>query len=92
MPSTDFDLSITEKKRTNRGMYLVVDKACQKLPSKFCVVDIIERQDCGVVTRHVCVLFRKSIYNCMCMSGLVVLRCISDCNYGRGRGVTVQVT
>lgn len=43
------------------GMYLVVDKTCQKLPSKSCVVDIVERQDCGIVSKHVCMLFRKSI-------------------------------
>lgn len=43
------------------GMYLVVDKTCQKLPSKSCVVNIVERRDCGIVSRHVCMLFRKSI-------------------------------
>lgn len=56
-------------------MYLVVDKTCQKLPSKFCVVDIIERPDCVVVARHMCMLFRKSIAS---------VHIIGDCNICHG--------
>lgn len=61
IPCAEFDLSVTKEKRTNCGMYLVVDKTCQKLPSKSCVVNIVERQDCSIVSKHVCMLFRKSI-------------------------------
>lgn len=71
-------------------MYLVVDKTCQKLPSKSCVVNIVEKQDCGIVSRHVCMLFRKLIAF-VHVSYFVIVRHVG-CFYGRGRGVAVQVT
>lgn len=75
-------------------MYLVVDKTCQKLPSKSCVVNIVERQDCGIVSRRVHAIQkidRVCTYVLLCDCKINVIDHVG-CFYGRGRGVAVQVT
>lgn len=94
IPCAEFDLSVTKEKRTNCGMYLVVDKTCQKLPSKSCC------QHCWKARLWYC--FKTCVHAIQKIDRVCTSVLLCDCKinvidhvgcfYGRGRGVAVQVT